>query len=128
MIPNTSRIDSTHFITPGFDLRLNVVTNFAGPLQALLVCPGKRRRIRETPMQSVRNTRKDRTPCSLRFVANCNDVREELTALENVKHRLRLIVRNIDSYLVHHLNSEGIEFPRFKTGAVCFEIVTANVV
>ena len=56
-------------------------------------------------MQSVRNTWKNRTTCSFRFVTHRDDEWEKLSGLKNIEHGLCLVVRNINSYFVHHLNS-----------------------
>src|SRR5205814_8115998 len=100
-----SRINSAHFVTPRFNSPSNIVANFAGTFKPFLLSSDQRGWVGETPVQSVSYTGKDRTTRRFGFITHGDDVREKLSALKNIKDGLRLVVRDIDSDLVHHLNS-----------------------
>ena len=77
----TLRIDSTHFLTPRFNPRSNVVTNFAGALKSLLVSACKRRRIGKTPMQSRGWAGEDRAFLRAALITDRDDMGEKFSAL-----------------------------------------------
>jgi hypothetical protein len=79
-------------------------------------------------MQASGRSGKDRTFLRAGFVADRNDVSEELSGFEDIEDSLRFVFRNIDPNFCHHLHGERIKRARFKTGALCFEKLAAGVI
>src|SRR5207237_10437022 len=101
----TSRINSAYFVTPRLTSPSNIVTNFACAFKPFRLSPDERGWIGKTPVQSVSYTGKDRTFLCAGFIANGYDISKQLSALKDIKDGLCLVVGNIDSDFVHHLNS-----------------------
>jgi hypothetical protein len=62
------------------------------------------------------------------FVANRDDVGEELAGLEDIENTLRFLFRDLDPCLGHYLNHQWVEPARFQAGTLSFEIFAADLV
>ena len=79
-------------------------------------------------MHSRRGARENRTFLRAGFVADGNDVGEELAGFEDIEDSLSFLARNIDPGFRHHLHRERVQRARFEAGALCLEIFAAGVI
>ena len=96
------------FVAETPDLIVDLVPNLSRLLQFFFGRAGKFRRIGERPMQARGHAGKNWTARRLRFIANRDDVGEQLPGLENIEDGLRSVPGNIDARFTEHVNRDGI--------------------
>jgi len=79
-------------------------------------------------MQTPRRTREDWTLLRAALIANRNDICEDRARFPDVENALCALARNVDPDLRHRLDHERIKGSRFEAGALCFELVAADVI
>jgi len=77
----------------------------------------ERCRIREEPMQSFRDAGKDRATLRARFVADRDDVGEEVAGPENIEDSARLVLRDVDPDFLKRFDRERVERAGLKASA-----------
>jgi hypothetical protein len=110
------------------DLIVDLVQDFAGFFKPFFLRAVEFGRIRERPVQTSRYSRKNRTPCRLRLVANRDDIGEQPPCFEDVEYRLSVVLRNVDPNFPKHFHRERIQFPRFQSGTLGIEEIGATLV
>ena len=79
-------------------------------------------------MRTPRRTREDWTLLRAALIANRNDICEDRARFPNIENSLHALARNVDPYLRHRFDDERIKGSRFEAGALCFELVAADVI
>src|SRR4029453_8399596 len=92
-----ARFHRTLFVAPHFNSRADLVADFAGAGEALLMCARQLGWIWKTPVQSLGDTSKDGTTLRTALVADRDRVGEQFAGFEDIEHGLSLILRNINS-------------------------------
>lgn len=118
----------TDFVAPMLDLLPDLVANCADFLEFFLAGVGDGGRVGKSPVQSLGGAGEDRTFLGAAFIANGDDVGEELAGFKDVKNSLGFFPGDIDADFAHHLHGERIERARRETGTLSFESVAADVI
>src|SRR5581483_10896315 len=121
-------IGRTYFGAPIVDLIANHVANFADLFELLHSRTFDSRWVGKAPVQSLGRSGKDGTLLCTRFIANGDDIGEELAGFENVEDRLRFFVRDIDAGFIHDIDNDGIECAGLESGAMRFKRVAAKMI
>jgi hypothetical protein len=116
------------FGAPFFDFGFDGFADFAGAGEFLIVATLESGRVGKTPMQAGGDARKDWAALRAGLVANGNDVGEALAGFVHVEHGFGLVARNVYADLLHCFDNDGIQFARFKPGAVSVELVSADLI
>ena len=101
----------TNFFAPFLDLLPDLVANLAHLIEHFFFRACDRRRIGKTPMQPFCRAREDGTFLGAGFVANGNDVGEELAGLEDIEDGARLFMRDIVPISFMTSTAKGLSVP-----------------
>jgi hypothetical protein len=86
-------------------------------LQTCFARATERCRIREEPMQSFRDAGKNRATLRAGFVADRDDVGEQVPGLENIEDSARFVLRDVDPDFVKRFDRERVERAGLEPGA-----------
>jgi hypothetical protein len=79
-------------------------------------------------MQPLCHTRKNRASLGACLIANGDDVRKQIAALDEIENFFRPVAGNVDAGFAHRLDDNGIEFASFESGALRFKLIAANLI
>lgn len=105
-------------LTPFRNLCPDFVADLPHARPLFFVRSGQGRRIGKTPVHTFGDARENWTFLSAGFIANGDDVGKKFSRFEDIEHRLRFLLRNIDADFLHRFDHERIQRSR-SSPALC---------
>src|SRR6266403_1846112 len=110
------------------NLSANFFQQFARFRQPLFVRSAKLRGIGKRPVQPLRYPGENRAAFRLRFTANGDRIRKQLTRFEDVENRLCFVGRDVGPNFLERFNSQRVQRSWFESGTLRFEKLAAHFV